>query len=158
MWIIVISKVTTLSWLYRLVLMSLFIEQDYVRTKQYRFLLQVWLDMGWKKIYFIFLFRTDIHGWTRLIILVFLITIVRRNTYTNQNVGCVYFRGTDDGLNLYYVPQALMYCQFGQMLQQGVNNFCVNNSNIAQNASYSLCVSRDVSQWLYIGQCSMLQP
>ena len=92
------------------------------------------------------------------VLLLFLITIVRRNTYTNQNVGCVYFRGTDDGLNLYYVPQSRMYCRFGQMLQQGVNNFCVNNSNIAQNASYSLCVSRDVSQWLYIGQCSMLQP
>ena len=45
---------------------------------------------------------------------------------------------TVNTLILYYIPQALTSCPFGQMLQQGVYNFCVNNSDFAHNASYSL--------------------
>ena len=64
--------------------------------------------------------------------------VVRRNTYTNQNVGCFYVGGTEGSLDLYYIPQALTSCPFGQMLQQGVYNLCVNSSVFAHNASYYL--------------------
>ena len=135
MWIIVISKVTTFSW------------------QQSITIFFCMFDWIWDERKFVSYFCQNRYSWVNVsyyfIILLFLITIVRRNMYTNQNVGCSYFGGTDDGLNLYYVPQVLMYCQFGQMLQQGVNNFCVNNSNIAQNAIYSFCVSRDVQMAIH---------
>ena len=55
----------------------------------------------------------------------------------NPNIGCIYVGGTDDNLNPYYVSQKTTSCPSGQTLQQGVNNFCVNNSAIKNNTNYS---------------------